>query len=84
MHVGMRRSLSGDFLKSASPVLCFGFWCHPDAPLPACRWALGVLIFELCSGMPPFMHEDRLVMFRKICQGALTIPKHFSNVSWLA
>ncbi len=30
-------------------------------------WALGVLIFELCNGLPPFMDDDRLAMFRKIC-----------------
>ncbi len=30
-------------------------------------WALGVLVFELCNGLPPFMDEDRLAMFRKIC-----------------
>ncbi len=30
-------------------------------------WALGVLVYELCAGLPPFMDEDRLAMFRKIC-----------------
>ncbi|GAX72756.1 hypothetical protein CEUSTIGMA_g212.t1 [Chlamydomonas eustigma] len=42
-------------------------------------WALGVLIYELCTGMPPFMHEDRLMMFRRICQRDLFIPKTFSK-----
>ncbi|KAG2497546.1 hypothetical protein HYH03_004293 [Edaphochlamys debaryana] len=42
-------------------------------------WALGVLVFELCNGLPPFMDEDRLAMFRKICNRELTFPKHFSK-----
>ncbi|KXZ43473.1 hypothetical protein GPECTOR_89g493 [Gonium pectorale] len=42
-------------------------------------WALGVLMFELCNGLPPFMDEDRLQMFRKICARELTFPKHFSK-----
>ncbi|KAL6754149.1 putative cGMP-dependent protein kinase [Haematococcus lacustris] len=42
-------------------------------------WALGVLIFELVAGLPPFMHQDRLCMFRKACARELTWPKHFSG-----
>ena len=42
-----------------------------------------MLIYELCSGMPPFMHEDRLVMFRRICQRDLIMPPKFSDVSIL-
>ncbi|GLI69549.1 hypothetical protein VaNZ11_014092 [Volvox africanus] len=42
-------------------------------------WALGVLIFELCNGLPPFMDDDRLVMFRKICNREMNFPKHFSS-----
>ncbi|KAG1665295.1 hypothetical protein FOA52_015872 [Chlamydomonas sp. UWO 241] len=42
-------------------------------------WALGVLVFELVSGMVPFHHEDRLTMFRRICHRDLTFPRHFSN-----
>ncbi|GLC68711.1 cGMP-dependent protein kinase [Pleodorina starrii] len=42
-------------------------------------WALGVLIFELCNGLPPFMDDDRLVMFRKICNRELTFPKHITG-----
>ncbi|GLC76997.1 hypothetical protein PLESTF_001872000 [Pleodorina starrii] len=39
-------------------------------------WALGVLVFELCNGLPPFMGDDRLVMFRKICNREV---KHLSE-----
>ncbi|MEW5303042.1 MAG: hypothetical protein WDW36_005773 [Sanguina aurantia] len=41
-------------------------------------WAVGVLIFELCNGQPPFMDEDRLAMFKKICTRDFIMPRHFS------
>lgn len=41
-------------------------------------WALGVLIWELVAGAPPFMDDDRLAMFRKACNRDLVWPKHFS------
>lgn len=50
-------------------------------PLIEHRWSLGVLIFELCAGTPPFMHDDRLTMFRKICSREIHWPKTFSSVS---
>lgn len=49
--------------------------------MPGCRWSLGVLAFELVAGVPPFMHEDRMVMYRRIVDGAFTCPPHFSAVS---
>jgi hypothetical protein len=39
-----------------------------------------VLAFELVSGSPPFMHEDRMVMYRRIVDGVYTCPGHFSAV----
>mmetsp|Transcript_18134 Transcript_18134/g.45671 ORF Transcript_18134/g.45671 Transcript_18134/m.45671 type:complete len:716 (-) Transcript_18134:454-2601(-) len=41
-------------------------------------WALGVLIWELVAGAPPFMDDDRLAMFRKACAREVSWPKHFS------
>jgi hypothetical protein len=40
-----------------------------------------VLAFELAAGVPPFMHEDRMVMYRRIVDGVYTCPAHFSAVS---
>jgi hypothetical protein len=40
-----------------------------------------VLAFELVAGVPPFMHEDRMVMYRRIVDGVYTCPAHFSAVS---
>lgn len=40
-----------------------------------------MLAFELVAGVPPFMHEDRMVMYRRIVDGVYTCPAHFSGVS---
>jgi hypothetical protein len=42
---------------------------------------MGVLAFELVAGVPPFMHDDRMVMYRRIVDGVYTCPPHFSAVS---
>lgn len=54
--------------------------CLP--PLPP-RWAVGVLIYELCNGLPPFYHEDRLQMYQKIVAAKYTFPATFSKVGTL-
>lgn len=41
-------------------------------------WSMGVLAFELVAGVPPFMHDDRMVMYRRIVDGVYTCPPHFS------
>lgn len=42
-----------------------------------------MLAFELVAGSPPFMHEDRMVMYRRIVDGVFSCPTHFSVVSML-
>jgi hypothetical protein len=49
----------------------------------AARWSTGVLAFELVAGAPPFMHEDRMVMYRRIVDGVFSCPPHFSAVRHL-
>lgn len=44
------------------------------------RWALGVLIYEMVAGYPPFYEEDRVAMFKNICQVKYSVPSHFSKV----
>lgn len=41
-------------------------------------WALGVLIYEMVAGHPPFNQEDRLLMFKAIANAQYTIPEYFS------
>ena len=42
-------------------------------------WALGVLIFELTSGQPPFMADDPMEVYEKILNGVIIMPNHFSK-----
>ena len=42
-------------------------------------WALGVLIFELCAGAPPFYSEDPMQTYELILSGSVNMPSHFSK-----
>ena len=42
-------------------------------------WALGVLIYEMTAGTPPFYAEDPMEVYEKILSGHVTIPSHFSR-----
>ena len=41
-------------------------------------WAVGVLIYEMVAGFPPFNQDDRVAMFRAICNSQFRMPEHFS------
>lgn len=40
-------------------------------------WALGVLIFEMLAGFPPFYDNDQFVTYQKILSGKIEYPRHF-------
>lgn len=40
-----------------------------------------MLIYEMVAGYPPFYDEDRVAMFKNICQVKYSVPSHFSKVS---
>ena len=42
-------------------------------------WALGVLIYEMVSGAPPFYAEDPMEVYEKILGGNLLMPTYFSR-----
>ena len=42
-------------------------------------WALGVLIFEMTAGTPPFYADDPMEIYEKILSGHVTIPSDFSR-----
>ena len=41
-------------------------------------WAIGVILYTLLSGSPPFWHRRQIIMLRMIMEGKYT----FSNQDW--
>ncbi|OAF69939.1 hypothetical protein A3Q56_02321 [Intoshia linei] len=42
-------------------------------------WALGVLIFEMAAGFPPFFAEEPIKIYEKIVSGKIRFPAHFCS-----
>merc|ERR1719449_469250 len=40
-------------------------------------WALGILIFEMLAGYPPFYEENPFGIYQKVLAGRIDFPKHF-------
>jgi len=40
-------------------------------------WALGILIFEMFAGHPPFYGDHPFEIYEKICEGYYVFPPHF-------
>lgn len=39
-------------------------------------WALGILIFEMCAGFPPFFNNDPMKLYEKILDGHFKCPEN--------
>jgi cGMP-dependent protein kinase len=42
-------------------------------------WALGVLVFEMAAGYPPFCGNSAMQTYKLILEGNLSFPQHFSH-----
>ena len=42
-------------------------------------WALGVLIFEMLAGYPPFYDENPFGIYQKILAGKIEFPRQFDS-----
>ncbi|CAF0783919.1 unnamed protein product [Didymodactylos carnosus] len=40
-------------------------------------WALGILIYEMLAGYPPFYNQDQFVTYQKILSGKIDFPRYF-------
>lgn len=42
-------------------------------------WSLGILIYEMTAGYPPFSGETQMKLYEKICNGKFRYPSHFTK-----
>ena len=77
------------FVKSVI-LYCFRFFLAPEYLAPEIIlskgynkavdwWALGVLIYEMVAGYPPFFADQPIQIYEKIVSGKVRFPSHFTS-----
>lgn len=42
-------------------------------------WSLGVLMYEMAAGFPPFFAKDHMKLYERIISGKYACPPHFTK-----
>ena len=45
------------------------------------RWTLGILLYEMLVGNPPFAADNQMDIYHKIMRGKYKIPSHFPKAA---
>ncbi|EPX73434.1 AGC/PKA protein kinase Pka1 [Schizosaccharomyces octosporus yFS286] len=80
------------FAKRVSTNNCFTLCGTPDYLAPeiislkpynkaADWWSLGIFIFEMLAGYPPFYSENPMKLYENILEGSISYPQYFSQAS---
>mmetsp|Transcript_84382 Transcript_84382/g.116634 ORF Transcript_84382/g.116634 Transcript_84382/m.116634 type:complete len:97 (-) Transcript_84382:292-582(-) len=52
----------------------------PRSDITVDWWSLGILVYELIVGVPPFFHKDKHLMMMKILQAPVMTPGEKSRI----
>ena len=51
----------------------------PHARVDVCRWAVGILLFEMLAGFPPFYDDNPFLIYQRVLAGRMDFPFHIDR-----